>query len=103
MIINNLYDYSALRIRVHCTNWAGGASELAVMSRALWLLTLAVPVFAGESAVLSSGMLLHVDRHEESDGMVRLYRGESVTVMPRTFVTSFEPDAPLAPLAPPPV
>jgi soluble lytic murein transglycosylase-like protein len=75
------------------------------MFRAVWILTLAVPVFAGESAVLSSGLRLHVDRHEESDGMVRLYRGESVTVMPKTFVTAFEPDdlapAPPALLAPP--
>jgi soluble lytic murein transglycosylase-like protein len=73
------------------------------MFRAVWLLTLAVPAFAGESAVLSSGLRLHVDRHEESDGVVRLYRGEGVTEMPVAMVTAFEPDevAP-SPLAPPP-
>ncbi len=68
-----------------------------------WIvLTLAVPAFAGESAVLSSGFRLHVDRHEESDGMVRLYRGEGVTVIPRSFVTSFEPDLAPPVLAAPP-
>jgi len=71
-------------------------------TRAIWLLTLAVPVFAGESAVLSSGLRLHVDRHEEAGDLVRLYRGQSVTVLPKSFVTDFEPDlAPPAPLAPP--
>jgi soluble lytic murein transglycosylase-like protein len=73
-------------------------------TRAVWIvLTLAVPAFAGESAVLASGLRLHVDRHEESDGMVRLYRGEGVTVIPKSFVRSFEPDEPDTPvLAPPP-
>jgi soluble lytic murein transglycosylase-like protein len=73
------------------------------MLRAVWILTLAVPAFAGESAVLSSGLRLHVDRHEESGGMVRLYRGEGVTEMPKAFVTAFEPDEAAPPLpAPPP-
>jgi soluble lytic murein transglycosylase-like protein len=67
------------------------------MLRAFWLLTLAVPAFAGESAVLTSGLRLHVDRHEEAGDLVRLYRGEGVTVLPKSFVTAFEPDE-----APPP-
>jgi soluble lytic murein transglycosylase-like protein len=58
---------------------------------------------AGESAVLSSGLRLHVDRHEDAGDLVRLIRGESVTVLPKSFVTAYEPDlAPQAPLAPPP-
>ena len=50
--------------------------------------------FAGEYAVLTSGMVLHVDRHEESDGLVRLYRGQAVTEIPRVAVASFEPEEP---------
>ena len=73
------------------------------MLRTAWLLVFSIPAWAGESAVLTSGLRLHVDRHEESGGVVRLYRGESVTEMPRSFVTAFEPDlAPPALLAPPP-
>jgi soluble lytic murein transglycosylase-like protein len=70
------------------------------MFRAVWLLILAIPAFAGESAVLSSGLRLHVDRHEESGEVMRLYRGEAVTEMPKAFITAFEPDE--APPAPPP-
>jgi soluble lytic murein transglycosylase-like protein len=77
------------------------------MLRAVWLLTLAIPVWAGESAVLSSGLRLHIDRHEESGEVVRLYRGQAVTEMPKAFITAFEPDeAPAAVAeapAPPPV
>jgi soluble lytic murein transglycosylase-like protein len=72
-----------------------------VKLRALWLLILAVPAFAGESAVLTSGARLHVDRHEESGGMVRLYRGGAITEVPRAMVISFDPDDPAPPPAPP--
>jgi len=64
------------------------------MFRAVWLLTLAVPALAGESAVLSSGLRLHVDRHEEAGGVVRLYRGDTITEIPAAFVTAFDPDEP---------
>src|ERR1700679_1644021 len=70
------------------------------MFRAVWLLILAIPALAGESAVLSSGLRLHVDRHEEWGEVMRLYRGEAVTEMPKAFITAFEPDE--APPAPPP-
>jgi hypothetical protein len=73
-----------------------------VKLRFLCLLTLAAPVFAGESAVLTSGLRLHVDRHEESGGMVKLYRGDGITEIPVTMITAFEPDEALpAPVAPP--
>jgi soluble lytic murein transglycosylase-like protein len=71
-------------------------------TRVVWLLTLALPAFAGESAVLSSGLRLHVDRHEDAGDLVRLYRGESVTVMPKSFVTAYEPDPAPPVLAAPP-
>ncbi|HEY1754466.1 MAG TPA: lytic transglycosylase domain-containing protein [Bryobacteraceae bacterium] len=72
------------------------------MLRAVCLFSLALPVFAGEYAVLSSGARLHIDRHEEAGGTVRLYRGEGVTEMPSTFVTAYEPEEALPP-SPPPV
>ena len=69
------------------------------MHRSLWLLMLAIPAFAGESAVLASGFRLHVDRHEDSGQVVRLYRGEVVTEIPTSSVTAFEPDEVVAPPA----
>jgi soluble lytic murein transglycosylase-like protein len=63
-----------------------------VKLRSFSLLCLVVPAFAGESAVLTSGLRLHVDRHEESGGMVKLYRGDGITEIPLTLITAFEPD-----------
>ena len=73
------------------------------MLRPVFLLLLTIPAFAGESVVLSSGLRLQVDRHEESGETVRLYRGESMTEMPKAFVVAFELDepAPVQPLSPP--
>lgn len=52
----------------------------------------AIPAIAGESAVFTSGMRLHVDRHEEADGVVRLYRAGGVAEVPRSVISGFEPD-----------
>ncbi len=52
----------------------------------------ALPALAGETAVFTSGMRLHVDRHEEADGIVRLYHAGAVTEMPRSVIEAFEPD-----------
>lgn len=52
--------------------------------------------------MLTSGLRLHVDRHEESGGMLRLYRGEAVTEVPLAMVTAFEPDELAPPVSPPP-
>jgi soluble lytic murein transglycosylase-like protein len=62
------------------------------MLRLTWILALALPAMGGESAVLSSGMRLHIDRHELAGRMVRLYRGDAVTELPSAVVTAFEPD-----------
>jgi soluble lytic murein transglycosylase-like protein len=62
------------------------------MLRLTWILVVAIPVMGGESAVLTSGMRLHIDRHEVAGGIVRLYRGDGVTEMPSAAVTAFEPD-----------
>lgn len=64
-----------------------------------WAFALAAPSFAGEVAVLASGMAIHVDRHDEKDGIVRLYRGKGMTEMPRSVVTAFEPDEELPKVA----
>ncbi len=69
---------------------------------ALAFFPLAAPTLAGESAVLSSGMRLHIDRHEESGGIVRLYRGGGVTEMAAEAIVGFEADEALPPVADPP-
>jgi soluble lytic murein transglycosylase-like protein len=52
----------------------------------------AVPAMGGESAVLTNGMRLPIDRHEVAGEIVRLYRGDAVTEMPRAVIAAFEPD-----------
>lgn len=65
------------------------------------------PAFAGEYAVLSSGLRLHLDHHEKAGDILRLYTGKDafVEVSP-TMVTRFEeedyvPPPPAAPVAAP--
>jgi soluble lytic murein transglycosylase-like protein len=63
--------------------------------------------FAGEYAVLASGSMLRVDRHETSGGKVRLYNADGYIEMDRAAVLGFEaeefvPPAP-APATPVPV
>jgi soluble lytic murein transglycosylase-like protein len=70
------------------------------MLRFVWIVALSVPTFAGETAVLTSGLSLHVDRHEEAGGIVRLYRGDAVTELSGTVIARFEPDEALAPMPP---
>lgn len=57
-------------------------------------------LFAGESAILQSGREIHVDRHEVSDGIVRLYSGSGVIELPEAAVLSYAADEPLP--SPPP-
>jgi len=56
------------------------------------LILLAFPAFAGEYAILASGLGMHVDRHEVSDGVVRLYNRDGVTELPSAAIVSFEQD-----------
>ncbi len=44
---------------------------------------------------------MHVDRHEESGGVIRLYRGQTVTELPSALAVGFEPDDAPAPAANP--
>ncbi|HLK47115.1 MAG TPA: lytic transglycosylase domain-containing protein [Bryobacteraceae bacterium] len=67
------------------------------------------PIFAGESALLSSGSRLHVDRHESLGAVVRLYNAGGSIELSSAQIVGFEPDEPLSvvpavpiPAAPPP-
>jgi soluble lytic murein transglycosylase-like protein len=52
----------------------------------------AVPLLAGENAILSNGFRLHADRHEASGSMVKLYEGTGFTEIPAAQIVSFEED-----------
>ncbi len=68
---------------------------------------LIAPAFAGEYAILTSGMRLRIDRHEIEAGMVRLYSQQGFTEVPESTIERFEADdyvpPPPAPPAPAPV
>jgi soluble lytic murein transglycosylase-like protein len=49
-------------------------------------------VFAGEYVVFSSGSRIHVDRHETSGEVIRLYTNDGFSEVPAKSVTSFEAD-----------
>jgi soluble lytic murein transglycosylase-like protein len=66
-----------------------------------WAILIALPATAGEYAILSSGLRIHVDRHELTGDTVRLYgAGDSFTELRTDMVTKFEQDDYVAP--PPP-
>jgi soluble lytic murein transglycosylase-like protein len=78
-----------------------------VLIKLVWAILIAWPAMAGEYAVLSSGLRIHVDRHESTPDVVRLYAKDSVTEVPFSAVVSFEqddyvPPVPSAPLPTPP-
>jgi soluble lytic murein transglycosylase-like protein len=76
------------------------------------LLLTAIPLFAGEYAVLSSGMRIRIERHERVGDMMRLIDKDAITELPASVIASFEieeyvpppppPIVPPAPAAPPP-
>jgi soluble lytic murein transglycosylase-like protein len=58
---------------------------------------------AGEYAILSSGLRLHVDHHESADGSVRLFdKTGGVTELAADQVKAFEPEDYVPPPPPPP-
>ena len=69
------------------------------------LLLLAIPALAGEYAVLSSGMRLRIDRHEQTGTSVILFSGEGSMTLRSAEVASFEAEDYVAPkpVLPPPV
>jgi hypothetical protein len=81
------------------------------MKCALGLLALmiaAAPAFGGEYVVLSSGLKLRADRHEQSGSLIRLFYNGGVTELPAKLVSGFEeeevvPPEPVAATMAPPV
>jgi len=61
-----------------------------VFSRIASIVLLAMPAFAGEYAILSSGLRLHIDRHETDGGTVRLFLKEGFSEIPASSVAAFE-------------
>jgi soluble lytic murein transglycosylase-like protein len=53
--------------------------------------------FAGEYAVLASGSMLRIDRHETSGGKVRLYNADGYIEMDRAAVLAFQAEEYLPP------
>lgn len=58
---------------------------------------LVAPAFAGEYAVLTSGMRMRIDRHESEAGLVRLYSQQGFTEVPESSIERFETDDYIAP------
>jgi len=52
----------------------------------------ALPLAAGEYAVLSNGFRVHADRHETDGSLVRLYSDGGFTQMPAGSIARFEQD-----------
>jgi soluble lytic murein transglycosylase-like protein len=67
------------------------------------LIFVVAPAFAGEYAVLTSGMRMRIDRHESDAGVVRLYSQEGFTEVPESTIDRFEVDDYVPPPLPPAV
>jgi soluble lytic murein transglycosylase-like protein len=79
-----------------------------VSRKLLFAIAIALPAFAGEFAVLSTGFRIHADRHELDGANVKLFTADGMIEVPATSIASFEaeeyvPPAPApAPVAAPP-
>jgi soluble lytic murein transglycosylase-like protein len=60
------------------------------------LASLALPIQAGEYAVLGNGFRLHADRHEVDGDTIRLYAGGGVSEMPSASIVRFEAEEEVA-------
>jgi soluble lytic murein transglycosylase-like protein len=63
------------------------------MSRNLYLIglcALTLQVWAAENITLKTGYTLAADRHEVSDGTVRIFSGDEVTEMPASLIANVE-------------
>src|SRR5580658_9961078 len=54
------------------------------------LCALTLPVWASENITLKTGYTLAADRHEVSDGTIRIFSGDEVTEMPASLIASVE-------------
>jgi soluble lytic murein transglycosylase-like protein len=59
----------------------------------------ALPAFAGEYAVLSTGFRIHAERHEVDGPTTRLFTKEGMIEVPSTSVAEFEAEDFVAPIA----
>lgn len=93
-----------------CTFERALASSLlgkVVSSKLFFLILAALPAFAGEYAVLSTGFRIHADRHEVDGTSVKLFTKDGMIEVPANSVTAYEAEeyvapAPAAPAAPAP-
>ena len=67
------------------------------MKTAVALCALILPVFAGESVILSSGMRLRAERHEVDGAIVRLHIATGVIEMPASAISGYETEEYVAP------
>jgi soluble lytic murein transglycosylase-like protein len=58
----------------------------------------ALPAFAGEFVVFSSGLKLRADRHEQDGTQIRLFHNGGVTEVPASLVSGFEQEEVVTPL-----
>ncbi len=76
-------------------------------ARFLALAVAVSPLFGGEYVVFSSGLRLHAERHEQNEGVIRLFRSGGVIEVPATLVAGFEQEetvpTPPAPVSQPAV
>jgi len=75
-------------------------------SHFLSLVLAATPGFGGEYVLLSSGLQLHADRHEQNGSLIRLFHNGGITEIPATLVSGFQqedavPPPPAAPASEP--
>lgn len=74
---------------MHAAGWLCVTKN--VSGRWLALLVCALPLAAGEYAILATGALLYADRYELVGDAVRIYKGEGWIELPRSLVQRFEP------------
>lgn len=68
-----------------------------ILPTILVMTTAAVPAIAGEYAILSSGLRLHIDRHETQAETIRLFTNEGFSDLPASAVVAFELEDYVAP------
>jgi soluble lytic murein transglycosylase-like protein len=78
-----------------------------VSSKLLFGVLIALPAFAGEYAVLSTGFRIHAERHEVDGANLKLFTKDGVIEVPANSVSSFEKEEyveppPIAAAAPAP-
>jgi soluble lytic murein transglycosylase-like protein len=65
--------------------------------KVLFSILTALPAFAGEYAVLSSGFRIHAERHEVDGSNLKLFTKDGMIEVPATSVSSFEAEEYVAP------